>query len=165
MKALILGGARSGKTRRAMELAAALAARRRYVATAEVRDEEMALRVARHRAERDGSWATVEEPLEVGAHLAFADGVVVVDCLTLWLTNVMLGGRPLPAATDELLSALEVAPNAVVFVLNEVGMGIVPDSALGRAFRDASGRLAQRVGARCERVEVMFAGIALPVKA
>lgn len=169
---LVLGGARSGKTAHALAVAEALGARRVYVATAEAGDAEMAARIARHRAERGAGWRTVEAPLALAGALAggaaegAAEGadVLLVDCLTLWLSNLMLAGREVEAATGELLAALARAPAPVVLVSNEVGLGLVPETPLGRAFRDAQGRLNQRVAAAVARVDFVAAGIALPLK-
>ncbi len=156
---LVLGGARSGKTGHALALAEAVGARRVYVATAEAGDAEMAERIARHRAERGAGWRTVEAPLELAAALGEAGDVVLVDCLTLWLSNLMLAGRDVEAATAGLLAALEGAAVPVVLVSNEVGMGLVPETPLGRAFRDAQGRLNQRVAAAVARVDFVVAGV------
>ena len=166
MKILVTGGVRAGKTRHALALAEELAPRRHYLATAQALDDEMRQRIRRHQLERGAGWHTIEEPLDVASHLAQPGGVVLVDCLTLWLTNWMLR----PQAPDyerlfgELAAAVEAAPNPVVLVTNEVGLGIVPDNALARDFRDRAGFLAQRVAAACDRVDLMVAGLPLRVK-
>lgn len=162
---LILGGARSGKSRHAQGLAEAAGQRRLYIATGEARDAEMADRIARHRAERGAGWETAEAPLEVAAAIGAAGAdVVLLDCLTLWLSNVMLDGRGVEAETDGLLAALAAAPCPVVMVSNEVGMGLVPETPLGRAFRDAQGRLNQRVAAAVPLVTFVAAGLPLRLK-
>ena len=162
---LVLGGARSGKSRRALTLARPWS-RRTLVATAEALDAEMAERIARHRRERDASWTVVETSTEVPAALdehAGDGGVAVVDCLTLWLSNLMHRGRDVERETASLVDAIAAA-GAVVLVSNEVGLGLVPDNPLGRAFRDAQGRLNQRVAAACDRVEFVAAGLPLVLK-
>ena len=168
---LVLGGARSGKSRRALALAdASPATIRTFVATAEPLDHEMSDRIARHRRERDAGWNVIEAPLEVAAALeaARAPGtVVVVDCLTLWLSNLMHRERDVEAETARLVDAVRGpirGAGALVLVSNEVGLGLVPESPLGRAFRDAQGRLNQAVAAACDRVEFVAAGLPLVLK-
>ena len=163
---LVLGGARSGKSRLAEEIALGLPPPRVYVATAEALDDEMAARIARHRADRGEDWITVEAPRDLARVLAAPPraGVVLVDCLTLWLSNLMLAGTPTGPAFDDLEAALERAPVPVVLVSNEVGQGIVPDNALARAFRDLQGNLNRRVAARADRVVLAVAGLALELK-
>jgi adenosylcobinamide kinase / adenosylcobinamide-phosphate guanylyltransferase len=163
---LVLGGARSGKTRRALAIGAAFS-ERYYIATAEALDEEMAARIARHRDERAEEWTTIEAPLDVPAAIAgitSADAVCVVDCLTLWLSNVMAARHDVDTAALALCDAVRTARAAVVLVSNEVGMGLVPETPLGRAFRDHQGRLNQRVAAAAEQVEFVAAGIPLRLK-
>lgn len=166
---LILGGARSGKTGLALRLAEARSAHSGFgpvlIATAEALDEEMQERIARHRAERGPHWTTVEAPLDlVGALAALPAGqVVLVDCLTLWLSNLMHAGRDLEAETAALGAALRGRP--VILIANEVGLGIVPDNALARRFRDEAGTLNQRVAARADRVVFMVAGLPMEAKA
>ena len=157
---LVLGGARSGKSRYALGLAESAAPQRVMIATAQAFDDEMAERIARHKAERDASWTTREAPLDLPAALAEAarpGGVVVVDCLTLWLSNLMLAERDLEAATREL-AALKLAGPAI-YVSNEVGQGIVPATPMGRAFRDAQGRANQAMAAACDAVVLVTAGL------
>ena len=164
---LVLGGARSGKSRFAEALALETGLAPVYVATASVHDEEMRARVADHRARRDTRWRTVEVLLDLVGALrteAAPTRVVLVDCLTLWLTNVMLGGNDVPAATEELALALGRMVGPVILVSNEVGFGIVPDNALARAFRDHQGRLNQRVAAVADRVTLVAAGLPLDLK-
>ena len=163
---LVLGGARSGKSRHAQALAEATGPRRTYLATAEARDEEMAVRIARHQAERGQGWQTLEAPLDMPVALGTVaeSDVVLVDCLTLWLTNVMLGERDVDAETEALVAALATAPRPVILVSNEVGLGLVPETPLGRAFRDAQGRLNQRVAEVVEEVRFVAAGLPLVLK-
>ncbi len=164
---LVLGGARSGKSRFAETLVGATGLPRVYIATAAAHDDEMRARIADHQARRDASWRTVDAPLELAAALEAEAGpgcAVLADCLTLWLTNVMLGGRDVGAETDGLLAALERARGPVVLVSNEVGSGIVPDNALARAFRDHQGRLNSQVAALADRVTLVVAGLPLDLK-
>lgn len=161
----VTGGARSGKSGFAERLARLGAAPRTYIATAQAWDDEMRDRIARHRDDRGTDWHTVEAPLDLaGALAAVASGTVLVDCATLWLSNRMLAGHDLEAATKDLLAALAATPVPVVLVSNEVGWGIVPDNALARRFRDAQGRLNQAVAARADSVLFMVAGLPMKVK-
>jgi adenosylcobinamide kinase / adenosylcobinamide-phosphate guanylyltransferase len=163
--ALVTGGARSGKSRFALARAASLGLPRVFVATGEGGDEEMMARIARHRAERDPAWRTIEEPLELAATLRAEVGqALVVDCLTLWVSNLMEAGRDLDRAADDLVAALRERRSAVVVVTNEVGSGIVPDNAVARAFRDATGLLNQRVADLADEVHLLVAGQPLRVK-
>jgi adenosylcobinamide kinase/adenosylcobinamide-phosphate guanylyltransferase len=164
--ALILGGARSGKSRHAEALVTALPPPWLYIATGEPRDNEMAARIAEHRARRGAQWHTVEAPRDLAGALAAApaDAAVLVDCLTLWLTNVMLAGSDIDAEIVRLERALAQRGGLMVLVANEVGLGIVPDNALARRFRDAAGRLNQRLAARADRVVLLVAGIPMTVK-
>lgn len=158
---LVLGGARSGKSRFAENLVAGSGLRPVLIATAEAGDAEMAARIAAHRARRGPGWTTVEEPLELaGALAAVAAGeAALVDCLTLWLANLMAAGRDVDAARRELASALPGLAAPAVLVSNEVGQGIVPDNALARRFRDAAGLLHQDVAAAADRVWFVVAGL------
>lgn len=165
---LVLGGARSGKTRRALLLAETLP-ERVYIATAQAWDEEMQDRITRHREERDRAWSTIEAPIALAdAILDVADErpnrSIVVDCLTLWLTNLMLGDHDIEAHTKDLLDALTRASAPVVLVSNETGLGIVPDNKLSRDFRDAQGRLNQDVAACVGTVEFIAAGLPITLK-
>jgi len=165
--ALILGGARSGKSAYAQSLAEAHGPERLYLATAAAGDEEMAARVARHQRDRRQGWTTLEEPFEVAAALvtyARADRVVVVDCLTLWLSNVMLAGGDPGAAIAALAEAVRELSGPAILVSNEVGMGIVPDHQLGREFRDWQGRANREIGAACGAVILVAAGLPLQLK-
>jgi adenosylcobinamide kinase/adenosylcobinamide-phosphate guanylyltransferase len=163
---LVLGGARSGKSRHAEELVTALPPPWLYIATSEPRDGEMAARIAEHRARRGARWQTVEAPRDLAGALAAAPAgtAVLIDCLTLWLTNVMLAGSDIDAEMASLEHALARRGGATVLVANEVGLGIVPDNALARRFRDAAGRLNQRLAAAADRVVLLVAGIPVKVK-
>jgi adenosylcobinamide kinase/adenosylcobinamide-phosphate guanylyltransferase len=163
---LVLGGARSGKSSHAEALAMAFPPPWLYVATGEAHDDEMTARIAAHRARRGADWRTIEAPRDVAAVLAGAPGhsAMLVDCLTLWLSNLMLADADIDAEIDRLNDVLARAQVPVVLVSNEVGLGIVPDNALARRFRDAQGRLNQRVASRADRVVLMVAGLPLVVK-
>lgn len=164
---LVLGGARSGKSRRAQAIAETAAPGRVYVATAEALDAEMEARIARHQAERDASWRTVNVPLELaGALHELRDSreAVLVDCLTLWLSNLMHAGRDVAAETAGLCEVITAMQAPLCLVSNEVGMGLVPETPLGRAFRDEQGRLNQRVAEVAGRVEFVAAGLPLVLK-
>lgn len=162
----VLGGARSGKSRHAESLVAEHPAPWSYIATAQALDEEMRARIAHHRARRDGRWRTVDAPLDLaGALEAVPTGqAVLVDCLTLWLTNAMLAGRDVEVESARLADVLSRPRGPWVVVANEVGLGIVPDNALARRFRDAAGRLNQTVAEKAGRVVLMVAGLPLTVK-
>ena len=166
MLTLVLGGARSGKSRYAESLIARLPQPWIYIATAEARDDEMAARVAAHRAHREAGWRTLEAPHAVPEALtqAPAEAAVLVDCLTLWLTNVMLGSFDVENRTVKLEDALRAREGQTVLVSNEVGLGIVPEWELGRRFRDAQGILNQRMAALADRVVLMVAGLPVSVK-
>ncbi len=164
---LILGGARSGKSARALALALAGEPPHVFIATAEALDGEMQERIRLHQAVRGESWGLVEEPLELAGAVRTnaAEGTtLVVDCLTLWLSNLMHHERDVAVETEELLAALAAAPGRVVLVSNEVGMGLVPVTALGRDFRDAQGRLNQRIAGAADHVEFVAAGLPLLLK-
>ena len=169
---LVLGGALSGKSTHAERLVAGTlhgAAPRPaiYIAPAEAGDVEMATRIMAHRARRGVGWTTIEEPLKLAETLeqAGAHGQpVLVDCLTLWLSNLMHAGADVDEATDEALRALDGYGTPVVFVSNELGLGLVPETPLGRSFRDAMGRMNMRVAERADRVIFMAAGLPLLMK-
>jgi adenosylcobinamide kinase/adenosylcobinamide-phosphate guanylyltransferase len=164
---LVLGGARSGKSRHAEGLVTAAPSPWIYVATAQAFDDEMTTRIAQHRSWRAEGWRTVEAPFDLaGVIAAQADSghAMLIDCLTLWLSNVMLDGRDVEAACNALVDALATATGPIVVVSNEVGLGIVPDNALARRFRDAQGRLNQEIAARADRVVLMAAGLPLILK-
>lgn len=163
---LVLGGARSGKSRHAESLVESLAPPWTYVATAQAYDEEMEERIRHHRLRRQGNWETIEAPLHLETALAAVPRgrPLLLDCLTLWLTNVMLGGGDVEEASLRLAELLGRPHGPWVVVSNEVGLGIVPDNALSRQFRDAAGRLNQMVAGKAESVFFMVAGIAMKVK-
>lgn len=164
---LVLGGARSGKSSFAERLIVDSALRRVYVATATISDDEMAERIAHHRHSRGPDWHTVEEPLALVETLkreAQPGSAILVDCLTLWLTNVMLSGGDVDAQSAALADHLRTARHPIVLVSNEVGMGLVPETPLGRAFRDAQGRLNQMVAAAVPHVAFVAAGLPLWLK-
>lgn len=163
---LVLGGARSGKSRFAESLIASEPPPWIYVATAEALDDEMAQRLAEHRARREGRWRTIEAPRDVAAALADvpAGAAVLLDCVTLWLSNVLLAGVDVEAEIARLDDALMRMRGKAVLVANEVGFGIVPDNALARRFRDLQGVLNQRLAARADRVVLVVAGLPLVVK-
>jgi adenosylcobinamide kinase / adenosylcobinamide-phosphate guanylyltransferase len=159
---LVLGGARSGKSRHAERLVLASGLEPVYLATAEALDEEMAARIAAHRARRGPAWRTVEAPLElVGAFAreCAAGRAALVDCLTLWLTNLMMRERVVDAEVERLIEALPNLPGALVLVSNEVGQGVVPVGALARAFVDHAGLLHQRIAEQADAVLLMTAGL------
>ncbi|WOJ91258.1 bifunctional adenosylcobinamide kinase/adenosylcobinamide-phosphate guanylyltransferase [Methylocapsa polymorpha] len=164
---LVLGGARSGKSRYAQRLAEASGRLPVLIATAQAHDEEMAQRIARHAADRSPKWALVEEPAALAAALrreAREDRIVVVDCATLWLSNLLLQGDDLSAATEELAQNIGELAGPVIFVSNEVGLGIVPENAIARAFRDAQGWLNQALAESCDAVVLVSAGLPLRLK-
>ena len=162
---LVLGGARSGKSRHAEALIEALPPPWAYVATAQAWDDEMRTRIAEHRARRSANWITLDAPLELPEAIrGLPTGPMLVDCLTLWLTNLILAERDTAAAGAALMDACAQASGPVVLVSNEVGLGIVPDNALARRFRDEAGRLHQAIAARAGRVVFMVAGLPMQVK-
>jgi adenosylcobinamide kinase / adenosylcobinamide-phosphate guanylyltransferase len=162
---LVLGGARSGKSGYAERLVTASPPPWIYVATAEPGDAEMAERIARHRARRGAGWTTLETPRDlVGALAAYGTKPMLVDCLTLWLSNALLARAEVIAEIECLEAALAQAEGPLVLVTNEVGFGIVPDNPLGRRFRDAQGLLNQRIASRADRVVLMVAGLPLTIK-
>lgn len=164
---LVIGGARSGKSRFAQQRAEATGLRRIFLATAQAFDMEMRERIDRHRADRGNDWETVECPLDLAeaiAEHAAADAVLLVDCLTLWTSNLILSDSDCFGATTILLDALEQAPGPVILVTNEVGLGIVPDNALARRFRDEAGIVNQRIAAAVPEVQLLTAGIPLRLK-
>lgn len=168
---LVIGGARSGKSSYAEQLVegarAASGVTPVYIATAEARDAEMAARIARHRDERGERWITVEEPVYLTSALVAhgnAGRPVLVDCLTLWLSNLMLAGHDIGHEREQLAATIACLAGPVVLVANEVGLGIVPDNALARAFRDEAGLLNQAMAQVCGRVVFMAAGLPLVMK-
>jgi adenosylcobinamide kinase/adenosylcobinamide-phosphate guanylyltransferase len=163
---LVLGGARSGKSRYAEWLIATCPKPWIYIATAEARDDEMAERIAAHKARRDAGWQTIEAPHDLASALAAAPpaAAVLVDCLTLWLSNLMEGPFDIDAQTARLQQVLAGRPGPTALVSNEVGLGIVPDNALARRFRDLQGTLNQTLAAQAPRVVMMVAGVPVVVK-
>jgi adenosylcobinamide kinase/adenosylcobinamide-phosphate guanylyltransferase len=171
MRILVTGGARSGKSRHAQALAESLASERIYLATGQAFDAEMADRIRRHQADRDASWRTIEAPLDVIPHLS-AGPVVLLDCLTLWVSNLLHHGAPdgvsaappLDLQRAALVQAVRDADNHVILVTNEVGLGVVPMNPLARRFRDEAGWLAQDLAQVCDQVHLCVAGIPMTVK-
>ncbi len=163
---LVLGGAASGKSAYAEGLAMRAAPNRLYLATAQAWDDEMRQKVARHQARRHQGWATIEAPLQLGAALAQApaDGVVLLDCATMWLSNHMLAGHDIETETAQLLADLAACPCPVVVVSNELGLSVVPENALARQFRQAQGELNQRLAAQAGLVAFVAAGLPLAMK-
>jgi adenosylcobinamide kinase/adenosylcobinamide-phosphate guanylyltransferase len=165
---LIGGGARSGKSRFALTYAEQLGVRHVFVATAQASDNEMAERITRHQRERRAGWVTVEEPLALPETLARVEAdVVLVDCLTLWLANLLLRGdavADVEAAVERLVQAASARRGHVVIVTNEVGMGIVPEHALGRLFRDVAGRAHQRLAATADEVYMAMLGLVVRLR-
>jgi adenosylcobinamide kinase/adenosylcobinamide-phosphate guanylyltransferase len=169
MKELILGGMRSGKSRLAEQHAQATGLSVTYIATATAQDDEMRARIAHHQANRPGHWQLVEEPLVLAAALqlhAAAGRCVLVDCLTLWLTNLLCleDESRLHKETGALLDALPRLPGQIILVSNETGMGVVPLGELTRRYCDEAGRLHQAVAARCDQVILTVAGLPLILK-
>ncbi|ABR88982.1 cobinamide kinase / conamide phosphate guanylyltransferase [Janthinobacterium sp. Marseille] len=180
MRTLVIGGARSGKSAHAEALATASGKPVVYIATAQAGDAEMQLRIAHHRARRDGQWQTVEETLALGDAIqqySREDNLILVDCLTVWLSNLLfsenrefpeVGTIAAPAYFTEqraaFLQALTQAAGDIILVSNEVGQGIVPQGAISRWFVDEAGRLNQSVAATCERAVLVVAGLPLTLK-
>lgn len=167
MIVLVGGGSRSGKSRFALDYARRCGEPRAYIATAEALDDEMRARAQTHRAEREGEFITIEEPLEVARTIQEESAryrVVVVDCLTLWLSNLMHAARDIETDTLRLLRSAAGSTATVVLVTNEVGCGIVPDNELSRRFRDEAGRLNQRAAAAAGEVYWMAFGLSLRMK-
>ena len=170
-KTLILGGAKSGKTSLALKLAEARCPNPVYLATAQAWDEEMRVRIQRHKEERGPAWTTLEEPVEIAAALSSHSGggrVILVDCLTMWLNNLMSGPEAwedvAARRSEELAGLLPGLPGGVILVANEVGLGIVPENRLARVFRDLAGALNQRLAKVCDQVVFCSAGLPLALK-
>lgn len=164
---LVLGGARSGKSRYAQTRAESLGLKQIYVATAQAFDREMNDRISRHRADRDARWETIEAPIEVARALrerSARDTVMLVDCLTLWTTNLILGDYGVAEATQALVEAVADARGPIILVANEVGYGIVPENALARRFRDEAGVINQQVAAAVGEVQLVVAAIPISIK-
>ncbi len=165
---LVLGGARSGKSRYAEELVEAYG-KGLYLATAEAvsDDEEMSTRILEHKKRRGNFWQTIEEPIDLANIIigeSSIDRPILIDCLTLWLSNLMFRDHDIDVVTAALVGALKQSSGPVVMVSNEVGLGIVPDNGLARAFRDNAGRLNQNIAAVCDRVVFMAAGLPMIMK-
>ena len=168
---LVTGGARSGKSRFAEKLAESYAATRGYLATGQAGDAEMAERIARHRGRRGADWETVEEPLELSQAIARIDGlysVLLVDCITLWLSNLLFHGEGGAAGAlrrvETFTESFRTLVTPLVIVSNEVGMGIVPEHPLARSFRDLAGEANERIAARADEVYVTISGLPLKLK-
>ncbi|PRY79427.1 adenosylcobinamide kinase/adenosylcobinamide-phosphate guanylyltransferase [Yoonia maritima] len=163
---LVLGGAASGKSALAEDLVLNTQLNPVYVATAQVFDDEMAQKVARHRDQRGTLWDTIEEPINVASVLerVTEDDAVLIDCATLWLTNLILGEHNLAKESAALLSALDTCAGPIVIVSNETGQGIVPDNALARRFRNAQGTLNQQIAAKADLVVAVMAGLPMTLK-
>lgn len=166
-RVLVLGGARSGKSRHAQGLCEAVGGQLAYIATAQAFDSEMAQRIARHRDDRDARWHTLEAPIALPDAIRQAAkeaDAILVDCLTLWLSNLMLADEELGPSRKALLQAVQDVAVPIVLVANEVGLSIVPDNALARRFRDEAGWLNQQVAAICDSVTFVAAGLPLSLK-
>ncbi|MBV0933360.1 bifunctional adenosylcobinamide kinase/adenosylcobinamide-phosphate guanylyltransferase [Marinobacterium weihaiense] len=164
---LILGGARSGKSRLAEQLARASGREVTYIATAQAHDDEMQARIQRHRDERPAHWQTLEEPLALAATLLARQApehCLLIDCLTLWTTNQLLAGADMAAEREALCAALQNARGEILLVSNETGMGVVPMGELSRRFSDEAGWLNQAVAALADQVVLTVAGIPLVIK-
>jgi adenosylcobinamide kinase / adenosylcobinamide-phosphate guanylyltransferase len=164
-RVLVLGGARSGKSRYAEGLADAFAGDRLYIATARPGDEEMAARIAAHRQRRGDRWTTLEAPIALAEALeGSAAPFVLIDCITLWISNLLLADLDIAPRVEALAEALRARPGTVAVVSNEVGLGIVPDNALARRFRDEAGLANQRLAQACDEVVLLTAGLPLRLK-
>lgn len=161
---LIGGGSRSGKSRFALDLARSMPGPWTFVATAEALDQEMHERIEKHRADRDPAFRLIEEPHSLAAVLRYVEGVAVVDCLTLWVSNRLLAGADLSREFEELRATAAESHAELIFVTNEVGCGVVPDNALARQFRDEAGRLNQMIGSIATRIQWMVFGHPMRVK-
>jgi adenosylcobinamide kinase/adenosylcobinamide-phosphate guanylyltransferase len=166
----ITGGARSGKSRLAESIAEGFGAPLCYIATGQAKDTEMAERIASHRARRGDTWQTVEEPLELARTISCRDGhckAMLVDCITLWITNLLLLHNDPDPVLREVRALVELFPDlrtSLILVSNEVGMGIVPENALARTFRDLAGKVNEILAAAADEAHVMFSGIPLRLK-
>ncbi len=165
---LVLGGARSGKTSLAERIAMRVGDKPAYLATAEALDDEMRERVRTHQQQRAKTFATIEEPLKLSAAIAKAakeHDSILVDCLTLWITNMIIANQNVAGAVEELIETLNATTTSrVILVTNEVGLGIVPDNAMARMFRDLAGSAHQRIAEICEDVYFVVAGLPMVLK-
>lgn len=164
----VTGGARSGKSSFALSEASKMPGRKAYIATAEALDKEMKDRIEKHREERSKDWDTIEEPLKIAGAVIRTEGrysVVLIDCLTLWLSNVMQAELDAALQIEDFISTLSTCHSSLVYIVsNEVGMGIVPNNELARHFRDFAGILNQRVAGKADDVFLLTAGIPLKIK-
>lgn len=163
----VLGGARSGKSRYAQARAEASAGKLIFIATAQAFDAEMTDRIAQHRADRGERWSTVETPLDLAEVIAAhdtPDTVLLIDCLTLWASNLMFEERDIPHEIEKLVRAIGEARGQIILVANEVGLGIVPDNVLARRFRDVAGSINQAVAAAADEAVMLFAGLPMWLK-
>jgi adenosylcobinamide kinase/adenosylcobinamide-phosphate guanylyltransferase len=163
----VLGGARSGKSRYAQARAEASACQLIFIATAQAFDAEMTDRIVQHRADRGERWSTVEAPLDLAGAIAAHDAtdtILLIDCLTLWASNLMFEERDIAHETQKLVEAIVAARSQIILVANEVGLGIVPDNALARRFRDVAGSINQAVAAAADEAVMMFVGLPLWLK-
>ncbi len=163
----ILGGARSGKSTHALTLGERFAGSHIFIATAQALDGEMADRIKHHRAERSDHWKTIEEPLDIAAAIAEhagRDQTILIDCLTLWLSNIFHHQGDPDSEITKLINTLAQTTGNIILVSNEIGLGLVPETSMGRQFRDAQGRLNQKVAAVSDIVEFIAAGIPLRLK-
>lgn len=167
-RVLILGGARSGKSAFALSEASIVSGKRAFVATAEALDDEMSARIARHRKERADTWNTFEEPVELPSLILRITpdyDVILIDCLTLWVSNVLLRQLPIDRYREQFVKAISYKATADLFIVsNEVGLGLVPDTAIGREYRDSLGRLNAGTAAAATDVYFMAAGIPMKIK-
>lgn len=161
---LVLGGTRSGKSRFAERLLSRMPGSRIYIATAQAFDAEMRVRIEKHRVRRGPNWTTVEAPLDLVEAVTAAQGPMLIDCLTLWISNLMLAGREIDGEVAALCSALSKKKKPVVVVSNEVGLSVVPGNAMARAFRDAQGLANQQLAAIASKVVFVAAGLPLVLK-
>lgn len=164
---LVLGGARSGKSRYAQQRAEAMPGNHVFIATAQAWDDEMRERISRHQDDRGAAWHTVETSLELATEIGrwrTGGAVLLIDCLTLWATNLLLGEHDINAATAALCKAITTFDGSIILVANEVGLGIVPDNALARAFRDVAGTINQAVAQQVDEVVFVAAGLPLKLK-
>lgn len=163
---LVLGGAASGKSVYAENLVLSMGLTPIYIATAQSFDDEMAAKIADHKKARDARWQTIEVPIDVARALATCtpDQAVLIDCATLWLSNILLADHDLEARCADLMAALQDCEAPVVIVSNEVGQGVVPDNALARRFRNAQGRLNQQIAGLADHVVAVMAGLPLTLK-
>lgn len=163
---LVIGGAASGKSRFAENLVLSSSKPRSYIATAQAFDDEMTLKIAKHKAQRDAKWNTYEEPLAPWHVLKTIDppNIVLLDCATIWLSNILLGAHDLNVAKDSLIAGMQGFGGTIIIVTNEVGQGVVPDNKLARQFRQQQGELNQQLAAIADLVVLVTAGLPLTLK-